>query len=437
MRLHGTMAINGKGHLTVGGCDTVDLAENFGTPLYIMDEAYIREVCGQYRETYIEPYPGNEVLYAAKAFLTMAMVRVVAQEGLGLDVVSGGELYTALQAGFDPARICFHGNNKSREEIYAGVRANVGRIMVDNPAELDTLESVCAELGQTVSAVPRITPNVAAHTHEYVQTGQLDSKFGQAIATGQAMDLIQKIIQSKHVRLKGVHCHIGSQIFEIEAFRLAVQNMVAFVSEVREKTGVALEELNLGGGFGIYYTEGDDPQPIQSFARSIMDAVRQETGKYGLPVPRVVIEPGRSIVGAAGITLYRVGDVKVIPDVRVYVAVDGGMTDNPRYALYQAKYEAALANRMNDPLTVTASIAGKCCESGDMVARDVQLPGVAPGDLLTVFSTGAYNYSMSSNYNRLPKPAVVLVNGGKADIIVKRETPEDIIRNDVVPDRLR
>jgi diaminopimelate decarboxylase len=437
MKLNGTMEINGKGHLVVGGCDTADLAEEFGTPLYIMDEAHIRDICKQYKETFIDPYPGNEVLYAGKAFLTLAMVRVIIQEGLGLEVGSGGELFTALQAGFDPARICFTGNNKSRAEIEAAVRAGVRRVILDNPNELDTLEAVCGELGQTIAVVPRITPNIEAHTHEYIQTGKLDSKFGQAILTGRAMELIQKIAQKKHVVLKGVHCHIGSQIFEIEAFRKSAQIMMSFVREIKEKTGIELEELDLGGGFGIYYSEGDDPQPIDGFAKAIMETVRQEAEKQGLTMLRVTVEPGRSVVGTGGSTLYTVGDVKVIPEVRTYVAIDGGMTDNPRYALYQARYEVALANRMNDPLTITAAIAGKCCESGDMIARDVRLPEAAPGDLLIVPSTGAYNYSMSSNYNRLPKPAVVLVNGGKADVIVKRETLDDIIRNDVIPERLK
>jgi diaminopimelate decarboxylase len=375
-------------------------------------------------------------MYAGKAFLTMAMARVIAQEGLGLEVGSGGELHTALQAGFDPERICFTGNNKSRSEIEAAARAGVRRVMLDNPSELDTLDAVCGELGKTAPVIPRINPNVEAHTHEYIQTGKLDSKFGQAIATGQAMNLIQRVMQKKHVILKGIQCHIGSQIFEIEAFRKSAQIMMSFIKEVKEKTGAVLEELDLGGGFGIYYTEGDDPQPIGRFAAVIMETVRQEASAQGLLTPKVTVEPGRSIVGAAGSTLYTVGDVKVIPDVRTYVAIDGGMGDNPRFALYQAKYEAALANRMNDPLVMTAAVAGKCCESGDIVTRDVRLPQAVPGDLLIVSSTGAYNYSMSSNYNRLPRPAVVLVNGGKADVVVKRETLDDVIRNDVIPGRL-
>jgi diaminopimelate decarboxylase len=430
------MKINEKGRLTVGGCDTADLAERFGTPLYIMDEAHIREICGQFRENFVKPYPGNEVMYASKAFLTLAMVRIVAREGLGLDVVSGGELYTALKAGFDPARICFHGNNKSRDEITAAVKAGVGHVMLDNPVELDTLDEVCAAAGKTAGVILRVTPDIEAHTHEYLQTGKLDSKFGQPIATGQAMDLIHKILGKKHVIFQGIHCHIGSQIFNIESFRQASVIMVSFLKEIKEKTGAEPEILNLGGGFGIYYTEGDDPQPVQSFARIIMDTIRQETGRQGLAMPRVFIEPGRSVVGAAGCTLYTVGDVKVIPGARSYVAVDGGMGDNPRFALYQAKYEAALANRMKDPPVMTVSVAGKCCESGDMIVRDVRLPAAVPGDLLVVSGTGAYNYSMSSNYNRLPKPAAVLVNQGEADIIVRRETLDDVIRNDVIPKRL-
>jgi diaminopimelate decarboxylase len=431
------MSINEQSHLTVGGCDTADLARDYGTPLYIMDEAHIRDICRQFRESFIQPYPGNSVFYASKAFLTLAMARIIKQEGLGLDVVSGGELYTALKAGFDPEQICFHGNNKSKAELYSAVGANVGRFMLDNLREMDQLDQICAELGKTVCVIPRITPDIEAHTHEYVQTGKIDSKFGQAIATGQAMAFIQDILRRPRLILKGVHCHIGSQIFEIEAFRQSVKIMAAFLKDVQDKTGLALEELNLGGGFGIYYAEGDDPPPISYFSGAIMEAFKQETAVHGLGMIKLALEPGRSIVGTAGSTLYTVGDVKIIPGVRTYVTVDGGMTDNPRFALYQARYEAALANRMKDPPAIIASIAGKCCESGDMIARDISLPETAPGDLLIVFGTGAYNYSMSSNYNRLPKPAVALVHQGRADIIVKRETWDDIIRNDVMPDRLK
>jgi diaminopimelate decarboxylase len=377
------------------------------------------------------------VLYAGKAFLTLAMARIIDQEGLGLDVVSGGELYTALKAGFDPEQICFHGNNKSKEEIYSAVSANVGRFMVDNPREINQLDQICAELGKTVCVIPRITPDIEAHTHEYIQTGKIDSKFGQAIATGQAMAFIQEILQRPRLILKGVHCHIGSQIFEVEAFRQSVRIMTAFLKSIQETTGLVLEELNLGGGFGIYYAAGDDPPLIPYVSAAIMETFKQETAVYGLEGIKLTVEPGRSIVGTAGSTLYTVGDVKIIPGVRTYVTVDGGMTDNPRFALYQARYEAALANRMKDPPAIIASVAGKCCESGDMIARDILLPEAVPGDLLIVSGTGAYNYSMSSHYNRLPKPAVALVRQGRADIIVKRETWDDIIRNDVLPDRLK
>ncbi|MGI6606142.1 MAG: diaminopimelate decarboxylase [Peptococcia bacterium] len=436
MRLHGTMKINERGHLSIGGCDAVELTREFGTPLYVMDEEQIRRICCSYYEHFMVKYPGNEVIYASKAFMTKAMARIIAQEKLGLDVVSGGELYTALEAGFPADRIYFHGNNKAPAEIVLALDRKVGRFIVDNPDELALLETLCREKGCRAKILIRVTPGIDAHTHHYIRTGQIDSKFGQAIATGQALEIVQKALSLDNVDLKGVHCHIGSQIFEKESFRHAAEVMMDFMHKIKTTTGRELSELNLGGGIGIYYEESDAPAPVSDFTEIIMQTVAQKAESFQMKVPKVIIEPGRSIVGTAGTTLYTVGSIKDIPGIRKYVAVDGGMGDNPRPALYQAKYEAAVANKMNETASEVVSIAGKCCESGDMLIWDINLPKLENGDILAVSSTGAYNYSMSSNYNRLPRPAVVLVKDGQADLIVARETYADLVRNDLLPERL-
>ena len=437
MKLHGTMEINKLGHLVIGGCDAVDLAKNYGTPLYVMDEQHLRDICRDYYRSFPGTYPNSEVIYASKAFMNTAMARIIDEEKLGLDVVSGGELFTALKAGFPSERIYFHGNNKSTEEIELGVRSKIGRFVVDNFTEIEALNKIAAENGNRVKVLLRIQPGIEAHTHEYIQTGQIDSKFGMAIATGQAMEIVKKACNSEMLELKGIHCHIGSQIFEIDSFRHTAEVMMGFVKQVKDETGISLAELNLGGGFGIYYKEGDTPAPISKFAEVIMKIIEEKAQMYELNPPKIIVEPGRSIVGTAGTTLYKIGSVKHIPGIRTYVAVDGGMADNPRPALYQAKYEAMLVNKAGQKDEEIVSVTGKCCESGDMLIWDIPLPKVETGDILAVSSTGAYNYSMSSNYNRLPRPAVVLVNDGKADIIVVRETYDDLLRNDLVPLRLR
>lgn len=437
MKLHGTMEVNDKGHLTIGGCDAVELAQRFGTPLYVMDEAHVRTICRDYYESFMVKYPNTEVIYASKAFMNMAMARIIRQEGLGLDVVSGGELYTALQAGFPPERIYFHGNNKSQEEIKFGIKHKVGRFVVDNLYELALLNTVAGRLGIRVKIMLRIQPGIEAHTHEYIRTGQIDSKFGMAIATGQALEIVKRTCKYEKLELRGIHCHIGSQIFEIDSFRHTAQVMMDFVKQIKDETGLVMTELNLGGGFGIYYKEGDTPAPIGKFAEIIMGTVQEKARRHGLNMPKIIVEPGRSIVGTAGTTLYTIGSIKHIPGIRTYVAVDGGMADNPRPALYQAKYEAMLANKARAAGEEVVSITGKCCESGDMLIWDIKLPPVTSGDILAVSSTGAYNYSMSSNYNRLPRPAVVLVEGGQADLIVARETYDDLLRNDIIPARLQ
>lgn len=437
MRLHGTQSVNEQGHLEIGGCDTVELAKRFGTPLYIMDEAHIRDICRQYHSSFVEGMENTEVIYASKAFSTLAMCRIIDEEGLGLDVVSGGELYTALQANFPAARIYFHGNNKSREELAMAINAGVGRIVVDNFYEMSILNELAKDLNQRVDILLRVTPGIEAHTHEYIQTGQIDSKFGFTLPDGTADRALDLALSYSNLMVKGIHAHIGSQIFELDSFRHEVQIMINYMANIQRRTGCLLKELNLGGGFGIYYVSGDDPAQIADYALTIQAALLAACEVQKFPRPKIIIEPGRSIVGTAGTTLYTVGSIKEIPGIRKYVAVDGGMADNPRPSLYQALYEAVLANRAKEEAVESVSITGKCCESGDMLIWDIDLPKVISGDLLAVSCTGAYNYSMSSNYNRLTRPGVVLVHGGHADVIVLRETHSDLLRNDVLPARLK
>ena len=437
MRLHGTQLVNEQGHLEIGGCDTVELAKKFGTPLYIMDEAHIRDICRQYHTSFVEGMENAEVIYASKAFSTLAMCRIIDEEGLGLDVVSGGELYTALEANFSAKRIYFHGNNKSREELAMAITAGVGRIVVDNFHEMSILNELAEELNHRVDILLRITPGIEAHTHEYIQTGQIDSKFGFTLSNGTADRALDLALSCPFLVVKGIHAHIGSQIFELDSFRHEVQIMINYMADILKRTGCLLQELNLGGGFGIYYASGDDPAQISEYAKTVQAALEEACQDQKFPRPKIIVEPGRSIVGTAGTTLYTVGSIKEIPEIRKYVAVDGGMADNPRPALYQARYEAVLANRANEEAVESVSITGKCCESGDMLIWDIDLPKAISGDLLAVSCTGAYNYSMSSNYNRLTRPGVVLVEGGHADVIVKRETHSDLLRNDVLPARLK
>lgn len=436
MKLQGTMEVNELGHLTIGGCDTVELAEKFGTPLYIMDEECIRATCRQYYRSFVGKYGNAEVIYASKTFSTLAMCHIIKEEGLGLDVVSGGELYTALMARFPASAIYFHGNNKTPQELGMAIEAGVGRIVVDNYRELALLDSMAAQYNKVVDVLVRVTPGIEAHTHEYIQTGQIDSKFGFTLTNGDALQAVLRVIEAKHLNFLGIHCHIGSQIFELESYRHAADVMLKFSSEIYAESGTYVRELNLGGGFGIYYASGDSPAKIADYADLVMNSVSEFALVYSVPVPKVIVEPGRSIAGPAGTTLYTVGSIKNIPGVRKYVAVDGGMADNPRPALYQSRYEAVLANRANEPASEVVSITGKCCESGDMLIWDIELPEIASGDLIAVSCTGAYNYSMSSNYNRLARPAVVLVNNGQADVIVQRETYQDLVRNDLVPERI-
>ncbi len=429
--------VNDLGHLVIGGCDVVELAKTYGTPLYILDEQLIRANCRQYADTLAELYPDFEVIYASKAFLTKALCGLLHQEGLGLDVVSGGELYTALEAGFPPERIYFHGNNKSHEELTLALRHQVGHIMVDNLMELETLIQLAKETGTRPRVIFRLTPGVEAHTHAYDQTGQLDSKFGMDIQQGTALQAVKIALGCPQLQLEGFHAHIGSQIFEVAPYEATIEILGEFMAMVREKTGFLASTLDLGGGLGIKYNKNEMPMPIPEVMKRIAQKVRATMGALNYPLPRLILEPGRSIIGDAGTTLYTIGTIKEIPGIRKYVAVDGGMADNPRVALYQAVYEAVIANKMNAQLSETVTIAGKCCETGDILIRDLPVAPPEPGDLLAVLATGAYNYSMASNYNRLPRPAVVLVASGRAELIVARETYAQLVQNDLIPERLK
>jgi len=438
MHFYGTAAQNALGHLAVGGVDVVDLAREYGTPLYVMDEALIRRNCREYVESFRQHYPDFDVAYASKAFLCTAMAALAEQEGLSLDVVSGGEIATAHKAGFPMARTYFHGNNKSPEEIRLALEVGVGRFVVDSTRELHLLESMAAERRSTVRILLRVTPGVEAHTHEYISTGQLDSKFGIPIAGGLALDAAREALGLSHVKLMGFHCHIGSQIFDLEGYRIAVQRMLDLAAAVVDETGFAAAELSMGGGLGVRYVAADRPVPPAELVACLSAAVRAGAAERGLPLPKLIIEPGRSIVAEAGTTLYTVGTIKEIPGVRTYLAVDGGMGDNIRPALYHAEYECAVANKLGSERSRRVTVVGRYCESGDVLLTDVAVAAdVAPGDLLAVFATGAYNYSMASHYNRFPTPAVVFVSEGRADLVVRRESFAEMAANDLLPERLR
>ncbi len=429
--LHGTSRQNQHGHLEIGGVDALYLAEKYGTPLYVYDVALIRERAKSFKQAFINAGLKAQVAYASKAFSSVAMIQLAEEEGLSLDVVSGGELYTAVAAGFPAERIHFHGNNKSREELRMALEHRIGCIVVDNFYEISLLEDLCKETGHSIDVLLRITPGVEAHTHDYITTGQEDSKFGFDLHNGQTERAIEQVLQSEHIQLLGVHCHIGSQIFDTAGFVLAAEKIFKKLDEWRESYSYVSKVLNLGGGFGIRYTEDDEPLHATEYVEKIIEAVKENAARYGFDIPEIWIEPGRSLVGDAGTTLYTVGSQKEVPGVRQYVAVDGGMNDNIRPALYQAKYEAATANRIGEAHDKTVSIAGKCCESGDMLIWDIDLPEVKEGDLLAVFCTGAYGYSMANNYNRIPRPAVVFVENGEDHLVVKRETYEDIVKLDL------
>ncbi len=430
--LTASYGINEKGHLTLGGVDTVALAEEFGTPLYVFDEDDIRNNCRAYVGAFKEYYRGEfEVLYASKAFSCKEMYRIVKDEGLGADVVSAGELYTAVSAGFDAGRIYFHGNNKTPAELEFALQKGIGRIVVDNITELHTLNAIAGKMGKKADILFRIKPGIDAHTHSYIQTGQIDSKFGFALENGEADEAVKEAAALGNINLVGIHCHIGSQIFETEPFAAAAEVMLRFAKKIKDECNITVSELNFGGGYGIKYLKTDRTVATEKSIKILCDAVHKYCREFDMALPKVLVEPGRSIVGASTLTLYKVGSVKTIKDVRTYVAVDGGMSDNPRFALYNADYEVVIANKASKPRDVKVTVAGKCCESGDIIQENTMIQAPEAGDTVAVLATGAYNYSMSSNYNRICRPAAVMLKGGKARVIIKRETFEDLVKNDI------
>ncbi len=425
--------VNEKNHLTIGNHDTVELAREFGTPLYVLDEDLMRKNCRAYKESIDKYYGGNGLaLFASKALCTMYTAKMADSEGLGADAVSGGELYTLKKADFPMEKVYFHGNNKTLDELEMALSYGVGHIVVDNKFELDLLDSLAGEKGIVQNILFRIKPGVDAHTHDFIKTGQIDSKFGVALENGEAFEIHEYAKTLKNVKVDGVHCHIGSQIFDVSPFLETAEVMMNFIGDLKDKLSMEVEILNLGGGFGIKYTENDDPVPYGEYIKHISEVVKNTAKKRNVKVPFIVMEPGRSIVASAGITLYTVGGVKDIKNVRKYVSVDGGMADNPRYILYNAEYSAVVANNAGAEPTEPVTIAGKCCESGDLIQENIMMPEIKVGDTLAVLATGAYNYSMASNYNRIPKPPILVVKGNEKKIIVKRETYEDVVKNDIL-----
>ncbi|MFC2948263.1 diaminopimelate decarboxylase [Virgibacillus sediminis] len=423
--------VNEQGHLEIGGIDTVNLAEKYGTPLYIYDVKTIRDNCRAFVRTFEELDIKAQVAYASKAFSSIAMVQIAKQEGLSLDVVSEGELYTAFQAGFPKEKIHLHGNNKSIEELSMAIEHDIGCIVVDNFLEIEMIGRLLEKYGKNMDVLMRVTPGIESKTHKYIMTGNEDSKFGFNLQNGQAEEAFHMLYKHPSINFKGLHCHIGSQIFETEGFLLAAEVLFKQIAVWNDKYGFIPEVLNLGGGFGIRYTGEDTPLPLNKYAEKLGAAVADFAADLEIPMPEIWIEPGRAIVGNAGITLYSIGSMKNIPGVRDYISVNGGMTDNLRPALYQAKYEAVIANKANQEPSKQASIAGKCCESGDMLIKDLPLPEAETGDILAVFSTGAYGYSMANHYNRIPKAAVVFVEDGQDKLVVQRESYEDVVKNDL------
>ena len=431
--LYKHLSVNERGHLAIGGVDTLELAREFGTPAYVMDEDAIRGRMRTYLNAAHTCFGADALpLYASKALCFTGIYRIAAEEGMGVDCVSGGELYTARVAGFPASRIYFHGNNKTERDICDAMDMGVGTFVADNKEELLSLQSHAAERGITQRILLRITPGIDPHTHKAIVTGSVDSKFGSAIETGQAMEIVKLALSMENLHLSGFHCHIGSQIFDTHPFSEAADIMVRFIASVRDECGYEAEELNLGGGLGVPYTEFDRPVDYTAAIRDMAAIVHGFCDTHGVKMPKVILEPGRSLVAEAGITLYTVGSVKEIPGFRTYVSVDGGMPDNPRYALYQSTYTALIANRPDAPRDNRVTIAGRCCESGDLIGEDMPLQAAARGDILAVLTTGAYNYAMASNYNRLPRPPVILIKDGAARVAVRRETYEDLVRNDVL-----
>lgn len=430
MKLQGTMSVKGN-ELYIGGVGCKELREKYKTPLYVFDEELVRSNCKEYIKHFKVNENKNRVAYAGKAFLPIYMCKLIYEEGLYLDVVSGGELFTAYKSGFPMEKVLFHGNNKTIDEIEMGVNFGVGRFVVDNYYELELLQKICNEKSKIQSIYFRITPGIEAHTHDYIKTGQIDSKFGFALSNGDLQDALENIKKYENINLVGLHAHIGSQIFDVEPYLDEVEIMMNLVKEIKQQHNINIEEVDLGGGVGVYYTESDEPKTIKEFCSSIIQKVEDVCKDINISTPILIIEPGRSIVANAGSTIYTVGSIKDIKDVRTYVSVDGGMTDNIRPSLYQAGYECSIANKMGIDKNNKVTIAGKCCESGDILITDVDVMDIESGDILIMSSTGAYGYSMSSNYNKIIKPAVVSVKDGKSKLICKRESFEDLLRLEI------
>ena len=430
-----TTRINENGNIEIGGCDLIDLAQKYDTPLYVLDEATIRSICSDYKKAFSK-YPKVNMMYASKALCTMATSALLASEGFGFDVVSAGEIYTVYKAGVDMSKVLFNGNNKSFEELSLALNLGVGRISVDNFFELSLLNEIAKSNNKIVDILLRITPGIECHTHEYIQTGHLDSKFGFDLT--QIDDAVELILNEyTNLKLHGLHAHIGSQIFETSIYADEIEILVKEIARLDEKFGLKLDEVNVGGGLGVKYTDSDLPPSTYEIADKIINSLNKNIEKYGIEPPALFIEPGRSIISTAGVTLYTIGSSKQVPKGKTYFAVDGGMADNARPSMYQAKYYAEIVNKPSQELAKTVTIAGRFCESGDILIKDIKLPELEEGDVLVVFNTGAYNYSMASNYNRVQKSAMVLVNNSQSDIIVSRETLDDIISHDIIPDKLK
>lgn len=424
-----TNQINQAGHLTIGGVDSLKLAKEYGTPLVVYDVSQIRNQIRAFKKVFEEEQVNYAVSYASKAFASIAMYQVANEEGAYTDVVSAGELYTAMKANFPMERISFHGNNKSKEELEMAVKNHVGKIMIDNFYEIDLLRQVLEEQDSEINVMLRITPGISAHTHKYDQTGQVDSKFGFDLKSGQADKALQEVLKNQRMHMLGIHAHIGSQIFELNGFEMAAAKLVDVAASWRKNYDYTAQVINVGGGFGIKYVQEDHPLKPEEFVKAIVKTIKDEATKHNFPLPEIDIEPGRSIVGPAGYNLYKVGSMKEIPGLVPYVAVDGGMGDNIRPALYQAKYETVLANDPQRKASQKFHVAGKYCESGDILA-DAKLPLLKAGDILAMLDTGAYGYSMASNYNRNPRPAVVFAEDGKAQVVIRRESLEDLVHLD-------
>lgn len=430
-----TAKINSKEHIEVGGCDLVELAEKCGTPLYVIDEQTVRSICDDYKKAF-KNYEKVNFMYASKALCTTALAKIIESENFGFDVVSGGEIYTVHNAGVNMEKVLFNGNNKSKEELELALKFGVGRISADNFFELSLLNKIAKEQSKVVNILLRVTPGIECHTHEYIQTGNLDSKFGFDLAQlDEAINLIK--YEYKNLNLKGLHAHIGSQIFETQVYYDEIEILIKELLRIKTNHNLKLDEVNVGGGLGVKYINSDEPPSTFEIAEVIIDSINKNCAKYNVDLPKIYLEPGRSIISTAGVTLYKVGSQKQVPNGRKYVAVDGGMADNPRPSMYQAEYTIEVANKPNNTDLQKVTIAGRYCESGDILAKDVMLPKLNSGDILCVYNTGAYNYSMASNYNRTQKPAMVLVNSSEFDIIIKRESLEDLIKKDILPDRLK